>query len=257
MAAVFPPKVPARGLAALEQLLEAVFTGPLDRKKTTIYRGQTVKNIPNQRGGDFRNNFEGSGDKAKQLRKYSGKFWSQSDASAISHAKIVETDLGPSRSTTSGITGNVPRRVPVAVYKAEVKKTAVLRGFKAVLKHNQLASKATMAKPKTPLEKRVGMSDVKQKIRKGTLYQTIMDPPNKRLSIIRTAAVNPTFKGVRKAALKSGLLVGFKIASRFIAPVAAVDAIVNPTPAYNPRHGYKDKPSPRKRAKQTLKRIKK
>ncbi len=219
--------------AAIKQIVENLWTGPLSPKKTTVYRGQTATPMPELKGGDFKSKF----DRHPGMKADSGKFWSQSTHSAKGHAKIV------------GRAGNTP----VAVWKAEVPKVDVLKGQKSLLKHNRISNEYVGATD------RGALSRAKADIRQGNLYQTVMDPPNKRLSISQTSRVNPTFKGVRGPALKSLAQVAMRVSSRILGPVGIIDMIVNPTPAYNPNDGYKGddhpvsrKADPRRRMKATI-----
>ena len=220
---VLPPKNSSR--PAIKQIVDNLWTGPLSPKKTTVYRGQTVTPMPELRGGDFKHTF----DRNPGMKADSGKFWSQSTHSAKGHAKQVRAGKNP-----------------VAVWKAEVTKVDVLKGQKSLLKHNRIS------KGHVGATDRGALSRAKTNIRQGNLYQTIMDPPNKRLSISQTRKVNPTFKGVKGPALKSLAQVGMRLGARILGPAAIIDMVVNPTPAYNPNDGYKGKADPRKRRKATV-----
>lgn len=226
--AVLPPKVLGK-LAAINQVTSSILTDPLSPKKTVMYRGQTVTPDPALRGGDFHPHFE----RNPELNKASGRFWSQSRHSAAAHAKVVKRRAGG--------------KSPVAVFKAETNKVDVLKGQKDLLAHNK-ASKIFTG----DVIRRDVFSQAKEDIRKGTLYQTLMDPPNKRLSLSNTVKVNPTFKGVRKEALKAAAQVGSRVAARLAGPYAVVDMILNPTPAYNPNDGYQGEADPRRRRKATI-----
>ena len=223
---VLPPK--DAGRTAVKQIVDNLWTGgSLSPKTTIVYRGQTVTPMPELKGGDFKSTFN----RYPDMKAESGKFWTQSPESAKAHAKIV------------GRAGNTP----VAVWKAETTKVDVLKGQRGVLQHNKKSGKHFIGDPS-----RHSLKRAKQNIRAGTLYQTIMDPPNKRLSISQTAAVNPNFTGVKGPALKSLAQVGMRVGSRLLGAYGVVDMIVNPTPAYNPKGGYKGKADPRKRRKATV-----
>ena len=222
---VLPPKNSSR--TAIKQIVDNLWTGPLSPKATTVYRGQTVTPKPELRGGDWKGVFE----RNPGMKEASGKFWSQSAHSGTAHAKIVRR------------AGNTP----AAVWKAEVPKVDVLKGQKGLLKHNRMSKTGYVGETN-----RSGLSRAKADIRQGTLYQTVMDPPNKRLSISNTAKVNPTFKGVRGPALKSLAQVGMRVGSRLLGAAGIVDMIVNPTPAHSPTAGYKGGTDPRKRRKAAI-----
>jgi hypothetical protein len=209
--AVLPPKVLGK-LGAINQVTSSALTDPLSPKKTVIYRGQTVTPDPALRGGDFKDAF----DRNTLLRRFSGKFWSQSYESAKAHARVVGTNKNP-----------------VAVFKAETNKVDALKGVRGINQHNRM-TRSWYDKQ----DARAKVSKAANQIRQGTLYETIQDPQNKRLSIRGTAAVNPTFKGVRKEALRAAAQVVPRVAARLAGPYAVVDMILNPTPAYNWESGY-------------------
>ena len=227
---VLPPKVRKSRFPVAKHIFQNYFEmGPLDPKKTALYRGQTVKPQPELRGGDFQSKFE----KNTLLRRFSGKFWSQSIESAQSHAKIV----GESKK-------------PVAVFKAETNKVDALKGVKGIIQHNRMTGDLSYNKK----EYREKISRSADRIRQNTLYETIQEPKNKRLSLRGTASVNPTFKGVRLEALRAAAQVLPRVATRLFGPTAVVDFILNPPPLDGgPGYATGD---PRKRRKQTIARIK-
>jgi len=148
-----------------------------------------------------------------------------------------------SRLSAIGLKPRKPLAMPPhgAVFVGEVHKTTLFKGA---------VDAATT--PRIPGEtKRRLTRDVshyfKTKVRQGVGFPEALlgDIPNKRLSLRSTFKHNPTFKGYRKAALKSAAIVAARAVSRIAAPVALVDMIVNPIPAHG-GPGYHDRNNPRK-----------
>jgi hypothetical protein len=261
-----------RDLKNLGRLTNRLLTGSLSVKDMTVYRGQSVKPDPELRGGDFKRRWDKVPlGRQLSLHKLSGKFWS-GDQRVATHY--------------------VPVKTPAVVLKGDAKKTDALRGLRGVFKQDRLltgetpnqlkhlhseheAEKRQWRRTRISTQKRDIKYDARLQLvsgRKHKIYETVLEPDkikNRRVDLGATYKVNPTFKGVRTQAIKTGLRNLSTAGSRLLAPVAAgmfvhdvvkhgpLKAVQNlsPVPAYNPDHGYRGDTDPRKRKRKTIQSI--